>query len=109
MKKNLLAAVTLAAAALTVPAMLGAAQAAPAAKSPFCSMAPAGNNGYAGRESWADYYHCWGGSAGAEHAAPVVHHTAGPAKSAFCNMAPAGNNGYAGRESWADYYHCWGR
>jgi hypothetical protein len=108
MKKSLLAAATLAAVALTVPAMLGAAQAAPAARSAYCNMAAAGNNGYAGRESWADYYHCWGGQPGAPAAAPAVHHTTGPAKSEFCNMAAAGNNGYAGRESWADHYHCWG-
>lgn len=48
---------------LAVPAQAAHAKharhAAAAAKSPYCNMAKASNNGYAADVSWAAYYHCW--------------------------------------------------
>jgi hypothetical protein len=48
---------------LAVPAQAAHAKharhVAAAAKSPYCNMAKASNNGYAADVSWAAYYHCW--------------------------------------------------
>ena len=109
MKVLLTGASVIAIAVLAVSGFAGGAKAA-TQKSEYCSMAFASNNGYAARESWADYYHCWNGPA--QQTAQVVRpertrHATASEKSPFCAMAPASNNGYAGRESWADYYHCW--
>jgi hypothetical protein len=107
MKMLLAGASAIAVAVLAVSGFGSGAKAAPAQKSEYCSMAFASNNGYAARESWADYYHCWDSSAPSARPAPASHVNSGPPKSEFCAMAPASNNGYAARESWADYYHCW--
>jgi len=111
MKKLVFAAVGLTVAAMTVPAMARVRHIEAAAPvSQYCKMPKASGNGYAIRESWADYYHCWG-TRGAAQPAPALHLQAappGPQKSEFCKMPNATGNGYAIRESWADYYHCWG-
>jgi len=104
MKVLLTGAAAIAVALLAVSGFGAGANAAPQ-KSEYCSMAFAGNNGYAARESWADFYHCWDGPA--RPAARISHVNSAPAKTGYCAMAPASNNGYAARESWADYYHCW--
>jgi hypothetical protein len=111
MKKMLMtAAAVLAVAISAVPYLAGQAQAAPA-KSAYCNMPKASNNGYAADLSWSEYYGCWGG-----HARNTAQQWTAPAQAAqpaasdvaFCNMPKASNNGYAADVSWAQYYHCWG-
>jgi hypothetical protein len=97
MKRSFIAGAALALAVTTFPALVGAAQAAPKAapKSPFCSMAPAGN------QSWAEYYGCWGGSPKAIPVAargPAAPHNEGVD---YCKLSAAGN------ASWAEHYGCW--
>ncbi len=110
MKVLLTGASAIAVAILAVSGFAGGANAA-TQKSEYCSMAFASNNGYAARESWADYYHCWNcpsqQTAQVARPARIGHVSPAQEKSPFCSLAPASNNGYAGRESWADYYHCW--
>lgn len=121
MKKLLSTAATLAVAVSTVSYLAVPAQAAhprharhvvhaAPAKSPYCSMAKAGNNGYAADVSWAAYYGCWGGGAPVQQATYVVPApapAAAPASIDYCKMAKASNNGYSADVSWAAYYHCW--
>jgi hypothetical protein len=113
MKKMLITAAALAVAVSTAPYLAGQAQAAPA-KSPYCNMAKASNNGYAADLSWAEYYGCWGGHPArtAQASAPPAQTWAPPAQAAasnavFCNMPKASNNGYAVDVSWAEHYGCW--
>jgi hypothetical protein len=86
------------------------AHAAPA-KSAYCGMAKASNNGYAADVSWAAYYGCWGGAPAATAAAYTAPAPAAAAMASasadYCKMAKASNNGYAADVSWAAYYHCW--
>jgi hypothetical protein len=103
MKKILITA----AATLAVAALVGQAQAAPA-KSAFCNMPKASNNGYAADLSWSEYYGCWGGHARTAQQGTAPARAPAPSDVAFCNMPKASNNGYAADVSWAQYYHCWG-
>lgn len=106
MKKILITAAAMAVAVSTASYLAGQAQAAPA-KSPYCNMPKASNNGYAADLSWAQYYGCWGGHAAKTAPARAIPARAASSNAVFCHMPKASNNGYAADVSWAQYYGCW--
>jgi hypothetical protein len=108
MKKMLITAAALAVTLSTASYLAGEAQAA-AAKSPYCNMPKASNNGYAADLSWSEYYGCWGAHPARTAQAWTPPAQAAPTDAAFCNMPKASNNGYAADVSWAEHYGCWGR
>lgn len=129
MRKTLLIAATVLAAGAGL-ALIGQAQAAPAAKDPLCGI-----GAMSGATSWQEYYHCWGTPPKEAAARPAK----GPAKDPMCGIGamssslswqeryncygavpaikvsaskpPAnpycGMGAMAGSQSWAAYYHCW--
>jgi nitrous oxide reductase len=97
MNRLLLAAAALALAVTTGPAMLGQAQAAPAAKAAECSNAARMNDA-----SWQEHYHCWNNGQATAPTVPVAAKPAPSTKSPECSNTARMNDA-----SWQEHYHCW--
>lgn len=98
MKKSFFAAAAFGLAVSLVPALMGAAQAAPS-KSQFCDLAKTQKN----LVSWNAYYHCLGPAP--RHARVEAQPRLAHAKSSYCDLAKTQKNLVA----WNAYYGCLSR